>query len=284
MMHVHLKAYAEWLDEENYRAGFREDLSRIANRSFHDDDGLDPAWMQIVWARLFRMKLEAAGVALSPGQSVLDVCCGQGFLGSFCEERGTRVTFMDLSARQLASLKERRARAGKAPLACNADLLKLPFGEATFDLVVGNSFLHHLPDVPAALREINRVLKPGGTFVSFHEPSVRANWWETFPLSLVKDTTYRSGFTDLWQFREDELLRLLERSGFAGAHARGSGILGAALCNWFLILAAKLGVKSRFVLYPVYSLRNTMSKLELSSAKRSRADGFPSLLIWASKC
>jgi len=47
----------------------------------------------------------------------------------------------------------------------------LPFADATFDLVIGHAVLHHIPDVGLALREVLRVLKPGGRFVFAGEPT-----------------------------------------------------------------------------------------------------------------
>jgi ubiquinone/menaquinone biosynthesis C-methylase UbiE len=52
-----------------------------------------------------------------------------------------------------------------------ADAEALPYKTGTFDLVVGHAVLHHLPDVPAALGECFRVLKPGGTLVIAGEPT-----------------------------------------------------------------------------------------------------------------
>lgn len=52
-----------------------------------------------------------------------------------------------------------------------ADAEALPYEDETFDLLVGHAVLHHLPDVPAALAEAFRVLKPGGLLVVAGEPT-----------------------------------------------------------------------------------------------------------------
>jgi ubiquinone/menaquinone biosynthesis C-methylase UbiE len=70
-----------------------------------------------------------------------------------------------------------------------ADAERIPYPDNTFDLVVGHAVLHHIPDVPAALREVLRVLKPGGRFVFAGEPTKigdfyarklgQFTWWVT---------------------------------------------------------------------------------------------------------
>jgi ubiquinone/menaquinone biosynthesis C-methylase UbiE len=62
-------------------------------------------------------------------------------------------------------------RVGVAVDARVADAEDLPYADGTFDLVVGHAVLHHLPDVPAAMREAFRVLRPGGVFVVAGEPT-----------------------------------------------------------------------------------------------------------------
>jgi ubiquinone/menaquinone biosynthesis C-methylase UbiE len=52
-----------------------------------------------------------------------------------------------------------------------ADAESLPYGDEEFDLVVGHAVLHHIPDVDLTLREVLRVLKPGGRFVFCGEPT-----------------------------------------------------------------------------------------------------------------
>jgi ubiquinone/menaquinone biosynthesis C-methylase UbiE len=70
-----------------------------------------------------------------------------------------------------------------------ADAETIPYPDASFDLVVGHAVLHHIPDVETALREVLRVLKPGGRFVFAGEPTrygdvvarrlSRLTWWAT---------------------------------------------------------------------------------------------------------
>ncbi|MCA0332016.1 MAG: class I SAM-dependent methyltransferase [Actinobacteria bacterium] len=57
-----------------------------------------------------------------------------------------------------------------------ADAESLPYDDATFDLVVGHAVLHHIPDVELAMREVMRVLKPGGRFVFAGEPTEKGDW------------------------------------------------------------------------------------------------------------
>ncbi|MDA8436741.1 MAG: methyltransferase domain-containing protein [Actinomycetales bacterium] len=57
-----------------------------------------------------------------------------------------------------------------------ADAESIPYDDDTFDLVVGHAVLHHIPDLDLAMREVLRVLKPGGRFVFAGEPTQRGDW------------------------------------------------------------------------------------------------------------
>jgi len=96
-----------------------------------------------------------------PGAPLLDIACGAGLLQPHLTGRlaGWAHTGVDLS---LLSLRQAREH-GVRVLA--ADVTRLPFGDAAFECVVAGEVLEHLPDLPAAVAEICRVLAPGGTLV-----------------------------------------------------------------------------------------------------------------------
>ena len=56
-----------------------------------------------------------------------------------------------------------------------ADAESLPYDDDEFDLVIGHAVLHHIPDVELAMREVLRVLKPGGRFVFAGEPTAKGD-------------------------------------------------------------------------------------------------------------
>ena len=108
------------------------------------------------WHKLFWAKLKHIGLKPTPGSNVLDCCSGRGYLGHVFEFAfGTRTVYCDLSQLQLHDLiKTRRKDSEALPLAaCAANISQLPYLGESFDYVVGNSFLHHISDVPAVLSE-----------------------------------------------------------------------------------------------------------------------------------
>lgn len=91
--------------------------------------------------------------------SVLDVGCGAGHDLAFLRARGLTAVGLDYAA-----AIARIARAASHTPVVVADMRAIPFAEAAFDGVWASASLLHLPraDLPVALREIKRVVKPGG--------------------------------------------------------------------------------------------------------------------------
>src|SRR5215213_8420487 len=115
-------------------------------------------------------------LTLSLAGSTLDHCCGDGLFASMGWPGQKFSAGCDLNEVSLKSA-ERLNRHGQLDL-CDAGK-RLPYENESFDLVFDNSALEHIPDLQQSLREIARVLRPGGIF-AFNVLNHRYfEWWPT---------------------------------------------------------------------------------------------------------
>jgi demethylmenaquinone methyltransferase/2-methoxy-6-polyprenyl-1,4-benzoquinol methylase len=105
-----------------------------------------------------RWRRAAAAAVVRPGDRVLDACCGTGDLALADARAGGRVTGLDFSARML----ERARRKSTEVEWVEGDLLDLPFEDGTFDAATVGFGIRNVADLEAGLRELARVLRPGG--------------------------------------------------------------------------------------------------------------------------
>jgi SAM-dependent methyltransferase len=107
----------------------------------------------------------AAGFAQSNNLDVLEIGCGLGTDGAQFAKAGANYTGIDLTEAAV-SLAKRRFELFQLPGTFRiADAERLDFPNHSFDLVYSHGVLHHTPDTTAAVREIHRVLRPGGKAV-----------------------------------------------------------------------------------------------------------------------
>lgn len=126
---------------------------------------------------LMRAEQEAL-LALCPdvaGRRVLDLACGSGRYGLLLKQRGAAlVVGSDLSGGMLA----------RAPLdlRVRADMMRLPFADASFDVVVSGLAVGHADDLDGWMAGVSRVLAPGGELLysDFHPDAARAGMTRSF--------------------------------------------------------------------------------------------------------
>ncbi len=123
-------------------------------------------------ALIERLRTErAAGGAMR----ILDVGCGTGFVASLLSAHladGDILVGVDQSEGMLRRARSKVGATGdRRCRLVRGDAANLQFRAHSFDLVTVNSFLHHVCDYRAVLREIDRVLRPGGYVVVAHEPN-----------------------------------------------------------------------------------------------------------------
>ena len=128
--------------------------------------------------------------AVRPGDRVLDACCGTGDLALAARRAGAgEVVGLDFSGRMLE-----RARA-KAPQLewVQGDVLALPFADASFDAATVGFGVRNVEDLEAGLRELRRVLRPGGR------------------LAILEITTPRGPLAPFYRLWFDRVIPLLGR-------------------------------------------------------------------------
>jgi len=97
--------------------------------------------------------------------SVLELGCGTGTVSAFLADTyGMEVQGIDLDPKQIALAKSKRAESDRLRFRV-ADTTCLSFEDASFDLVVSHFVFHHIPEWDRAVREVARVLRPGGYFI-----------------------------------------------------------------------------------------------------------------------
>jgi SAM-dependent methyltransferase len=143
------------------------------------------------------LDLMAECAAASPEDSVLDVACGPGIISCHFARRARHVTGVDVVPAMLERAQRYQAEQQMKNLTWQlASSTDLPFAGDTFDCVVTRFSFHHFLNPIAALREMKRVAKPGGTILVCDvaprpEAQSTFNHWE-----ILRDPSHTRALTE----------------------------------------------------------------------------------------
>lgn len=139
---------------------------------------------------------------------VVDLMGGTGLLSQALVRQGYRnVVLLDLSVAMLGFAAK---SLGSSLRLCAADAMQLPMADESFDVAICRGGLHHLPDMAQMIREVRRVLKKGGTFLTYDPcDDLQAVRW-------LRRSMYR-----LFSFFDDEHERGLSSPELAAAFTAG---------------------------------------------------------------
>jgi SAM-dependent methyltransferase len=164
-------------------------------------------------------------LGLRAGDRLLDLGCGFGRHGYEALRRGARVVACDMALPELqhvqATQDAMKAAGEVAPeLSCTSvqgDGTRLPFVDGSFDRIIASEVMEHVPDDLAALDELTRVLRPGGTI------AVTVPAWLPEKICWAITDTYHAPFVEGGHVRiytEGELRRKMLGAGLepGGAH------------------------------------------------------------------
>ncbi len=150
-------------------------------------------------------------VELKDNQAFLEIGCGNGLVTKhLAEDYIADVTGIDIDPQQIEMA--RSSVDGLENLRyLEADATDLPFGESSFDVVFSFGVLHHIKDWLDALKEVKRVLKPGGYFVYADI---------IYPERITEMDSSSSLSFGLVTIDIDQLNSFLERFGFTTIHSQ----------------------------------------------------------------
>jgi demethylmenaquinone methyltransferase/2-methoxy-6-polyprenyl-1,4-benzoquinol methylase len=183
-------------------------------------------------------------LGLKGDEAALDLACGTGDITFAVARRLNKghSAGLDITQAMLAiAERKRREHAASNVSFHRADIMRMPFADGSFDCVTGGYALRNVPDVEGALKEILRVLKPGGLFASldFGHPRNKIYRWLYLNYLIAVGSAVglaMHGDADTYRYIPETLKlypgqrgvrEMMARAGFvdAGFHEFGGGIM-----------------------------------------------------------
>ena len=167
------------------------------------------ASLRWVLGRPLPRMMDLASDAVRGKGKVLEVAAGTGIVTEAIAQTSNSVVATDYAEAMVEALQQRVRDAGLENVTCEqADIYALPYSAGEFDAVVAANVLHLVPDLPAAIRALRKVTKPGGLLVAptFCHDETKVSWL----LSRVFAVT---GFPGHRRFTLQSLRNALKENG-----------------------------------------------------------------------
>lgn len=240
--------------------------------------------LQSIYTHELVRKFASIGIDMGKlnGLKILDLCCGTGFLSFHILKKSphAQIRLIDISQIELffakKLLKNYFPKASVEFLSIDADSLDM---ENHFDIIVGNSYLHHFIDPTESIRNISHSLKPGGIFVTLHEPLVTALGWESGSLALAARLFLQPQKTierlrhignspktaqDVWVFTHKDLWNIFAQSGLVDIRSSPWGMFRPLIAAKYKLQLSpsksKLNVKERMMLQSGIQIDTILSR------------------------
>jgi len=207
----------QYLKSDQYKDSSNLDARVVIHQRFSTNSY---GWFRWIFDTLLKMPEKSR---------ILELGCGPGLLWKENIARipaGWNITLSDLSSGMLDAAWRNLVVSGRAFQFKEIDAQSIPFEDETFDAVIANHMLYHVPDRPKAIAEMRRVLKPNGrliaTTVGENHLKEMMNWyrrvhisriWESFANPFVLENGLEQltpFFSDVKLSRYDDNLRVTE--------------------------------------------------------------------------
>lgn len=156
----------------------------------------------------------AVAQMIGPGDEVLECACGTGAISAAIAPACARLVATDYSDGMLAQARKKLAKRSNVTVE-QADITALPYADDSFDVAVAGNVIHLLPDPEQALRELARVVRPGGTIIlpTYIEPLTRKQ-------GMIPALLARLGVGFERRFTQASYRAFVEGMGYAEARYR----------------------------------------------------------------
>ncbi|KAA1010523.1 class I SAM-dependent methyltransferase [Paraburkholderia panacisoli] len=157
------------------------------------------------------LRMLAEAIAATPDATVLDMGCGAGHASFAVAPHAQEVVAYDIAPQMLATVDGASRERGLANIRTQQGAAEtLPFADDSFDWVISRMSAHHWHDVPLALAEVRRVLKPGGKVLFVDIAGIDHPLLDTHiqAVELLRDGSH------IRDYRADEWIALFAAAGF----------------------------------------------------------------------